>query len=149
MKFDPVPRYSFPCAGFAMSVSDSGIVNIMSRKLGYLAQKQAVQAENVANANTPGYKAKTLVPFTFDDAMKGVSAGMATTDARHIVPASMAGANAGTKTEKAYETVPSGNSVDLEQQMMDVSKTTMDYQASVTILQKFMTLLRSAIGARG
>lgn len=129
-----------------MSISDSGIIRVMSEKMSYLGQKQSVQAQNVANANTPGFKAKEIVPFTFDDAMKDVQKGMVTTNEQHIVPASMAGVNAGTKKARSFETVPSGNSVDLEQQMMEVSKTTMDYQASASILHKFMTLIRLAIG---
>lgn len=129
-----------------MSYTTSGILGLMSSKMSYLGQKQAVQAENVANADTPAYKAKEIVPFTFENAMREVKSGMAVTDPRHIVPASMAGVNAGTKKAQSFETVPSGNSVDLEQQMMEVSKTTLEYQADAAIYQKFMSLLRSAIG---
>lgn len=129
-----------------MSIASSGILGLMSSKMSYLGQKQAVQAENVANADTPAFKAKEIVPFTFENAMREVQSGMRVTDTRHIVPASMAGVNAGTKKAHSFETVPSGNSVDLEQQMMEVSKTTLEYQASASIYQKFMGLLRAAIG---
>lgn len=129
-----------------MSIASGGILGLMSSKMSYLGQKQAVQAENVANADTPGFKAKEIVPFTFENAMREVQSGMRVTDARHIVPASMAGVNAGTKKAHSFETVPSGNSVDLEQQMMEVSKTTLEYQASASIYQKFMGLMRAAIG---
>lgn len=128
-----------------MSMLDSGIVRIMSEKMSYLGQKQAVHAQNVANADTPGYQAKDIVPFTFGDAMKQAQATMATTDPGHIVPASMAGMNVGTKKARSFETVPSGNSVDLEQQMMEVSKTTMEYQADTSILHKFMGMIRLAV----
>lgn len=129
-----------------MSVTNTGILGLMTAKLSYLGQKQAVLAENVANADTPGYKAKEIVPFSFDDAMNQVQRGMVVTDVQHIVPASMVGVNAATKTAKSFETLPSGNSVDLEQQMMQVSSTTMDYQASASIFQKFMSLLKQALG---
>ncbi len=131
-----------------MSVTDSGILRLISSKMAYLGQKQAVHAENVANASTPAYKAKEIAPFTFESALREARSGMAVTDARHIVPASMAGVHAGTKKADSFETVPSGNSVDLEQQMMEVAKTTMDYQASAAVYNKFMALLRSAIGNR-
>jgi len=131
-----------------MSIADSGILGLMSSKMTYLGQKQAVLAENVANADTPSYKAKELTPFTFADAMQSTQAGMAVTDPRHIVPASMAGVNARTKRTESLETLPSGNSVDLEQQMMEVSKTTLDYQASASIYQKFMTMMKIAAGSK-
>ena len=132
-----------------MSLMDGGILSIMSQKMSYLGQKQAVLAQNVANANTPGYKAKELTEFgTFAEAMKSASSGMAVTSDKHIVPASMAGANAVTKKMKPFEILPTGNSVDLEQQMMEVSKTTVEYQADASIYQKFMALLKMAVGNR-
>lgn len=130
-----------------MAVTDSGILQLMSRKMSYLGKREAVLAQNVANANTPGYKAKETVSFeTFAQALQEASGTMKVTQPGHIVPASMAGVNAATKKTRSFETVPSGNSVDLEQQMMEVSKTTMDYQASASIFQKFMAMMRLAIG---
>lgn len=132
-----------------MSLLEGGVVGVMRSKLSYLGQRQAVLAQNVANANTPGYKAKELAPFTsFADTLKGVSAGMSVTNANHITPASMAGVNAATKKMEPFEVVPSGNSVDLEQQMMEVSKTAVEYQADTSILHKFLALFRMAIGSR-
>ncbi len=130
-----------------MSLMDGGILSLMSQKMSYLGQKQAVLAQNVANANTPAYKAKELMPFaSFADTLKSASSGMAVTNDRHITPASMAGVNAATKTMKSFEVLPTGNSVDLEQQMMEVSKTTVEFQADASIYQKFMGLLKLAIG---
>ncbi len=133
-----------------MSMTDSGVLRVMSEKLSYLGKKQAVHAQNVANADTPGYKAREVLPFkTFNEALADVQTGMKVTNPEHIVPASMAGVNAGTKKESSFETVPTGNSVDLEQQMMEVSAATMDYQASVSIMHKFMALLRLAVKSGG
>jgi len=132
-----------------MALMDGGILSLMPRRLAYLGQKQAVLAQNVANANTPGYKAKELASFeTFSDVMKSASSGMSVTNARHIVPPSMAGANAATKPMKSYEVVMTGNTVDLEQQMMEVSKTAVEYQADTSIYQKFIGLLKLAITSR-
>ena len=129
-----------------MALTDSGLLRLMTEKMAYLGQRQAVLAQNVANANTPGYKAKDLAPFSFNDALKETSAGMVVTDPRHIVPASMAGVNAATKKVRSFETVPSGNSVELEQQMMQVSETAVDYQAVTSVYHKIMGLFKTAIG---
>lgn len=129
-----------------MALLDSGLMRMMTDKMSYLSQRQAVLAQNVANANTPGYKAKDLAPLTFDDALQKASDGMTVTNANHILPASMAGVNASTKRARTYETVPSGNSVEIEQQMMEVSKTAVDYQSAAAIYHKIMGLFRTAIG---
>lgn len=132
-----------------MSLMQGGILGLVGNKLSYLTQKQSVLAENVANANTPDYKAKTLESFGsyYDrEITSGTTEAMKTTDSKHIIPASLSGVNSKKKSMASFETVPSGNSIDLEQQMMEVSKTTIDYQAGLAIYQKFTGLFRTAIG---
>jgi flagellar basal-body rod protein FlgB len=128
-----------------MSYSVTGLFDLLTDKMSYLNQKQAVLAENVANVDTPKYKQLELKPYTFGDALKQASVGMAVTDSRHIVPASMAGTNAKTIKSKNTEELPSGNTVDIEQQMMEVSKTSMDYQQATALYHKWVGLFKIAI----
>jgi len=121
-----------------MSLSDTGLLGLLTQKMAYLNQRSAVLAENVANANTPRYKAKDLEPFTFGAALSQFNVGMKVDDPKHIVPPGMAGVNAKTVKTKSFETLPNGNSVDLEQQMMQVSDTSINYQ-TVTALYKQIT----------
>lgn len=111
----------------------SGLMALLTSKIAYLNQRQGVLAENVANADTPGFKARDLEPFTFDSALKQASFEMVTDDPRHIIPASMSGVNAKSTKIKTNETLPSGNSVDLEQEMMKVSQNSVDYQTATSI----------------
>jgi len=125
--------------------SSSGLIEILRQKMSYLNQRQAVLAQNVANADTPGYKSRDLAPFTFGDALKQANMNIATTDSRHIIPASMAGVNAKTVKTKGYETVPSGNTVDVEGQMMEVSKTAIEYKEITSLYRKMTGLLKIAL----
>jgi flagellar basal-body rod protein FlgB len=128
-----------------MSSSLSGLFDLFTQKMSYLNQKQAVLAENVANADTPGYKQLDVKPFSFGDALRQADIGMTVTDPRHIVPASMAGVNAKTFRSKDTETLASGNSVDLEGQMMEISKNTGDYQSVTSLYHKWAGLIKIAI----
>jgi len=128
-----------------MGSSVAGIFDLLTAKMSYLNQKQGVLAENVANTDTPGYKQLELQAFTFGDAMKQANIGMTVTDPRHIVPASMAGVNAKTIESKDTDVSPSGNSVDLEGQMMEVSKTAIDYQKVTSVYHKMLGLMKIAI----
>ena len=125
--------------------NNTGLMGLLVRKMQYDSQRSAVLAENVANVSTPGYKARDLTAFTFGDAMKQASVGMATTDPKHIVPPNMAGVNASTVTAKTLETMPNGNSVDLETQMMEVSKTSVDYQQQISVYKKMMGMMKIAL----
>lgn len=125
--------------------SSLGILDILTQKLSYLNQKQGVLSENIANTDTPGYKQLELKPFSFGDAMKQANMGMSVTDPRHITPASMAGTNAQTVKSKDVDVTANGNSVDMEGQMMEISKTSADYQTVVAVYHKMTGLLKIAI----
>ncbi len=130
-----------------MSFVDSGLTSLLKAKMGYLAQRQRVLAENVSNANTPGYKARDVVPFSFAQALQETSAGMRVTNPRHIVPASMAGGVAVRKAAGS-ETVLSGTSVDVEHQLMEVSKTSLEYQEILGMMKKFGGFWRTVLGSK-
>jgi flagellar basal-body rod protein FlgB len=123
----------------------SGLMALLTRRMSYLNQRQAVLAENVANADTPNYKAHDLTPFTFGDALTQAQVGMTVTNPRHIVPASMAGVNGRSVEVKTSEVLPSGNSVDLEQEMMKVSQTSVDYQTATSLYHKITGMFKIAL----
>jgi flagellar basal-body rod protein FlgB len=125
--------------------SSTDLNALLSQKMAYLNQRQSVLAENVANADTPGYKARDLTPFSFGSTLKQALIGMITTDPRHIVPASMSGVNAKTTKIKTAETTLSGNSVDVENQMMEVSKTAVEYKEVTSIYHKIGALFNIAL----
>ena len=123
----------------------SGLFSLLVQKMAYLNQRQAVLSQNVANSSTPNYKARDLTPFTFGDALKQANVGMTVTNSNHIVPASMAGVNAKSVRAKTYETTLSGNSVDVADQMMEVSKTAIDYKEMTAIYRKMVGLFKIAL----
>lgn len=127
-----------------MNLSGDALMRLLAQKMGYLNQRQSVLAENVANANTQGYKARDLAPFSFSDALNQASAGMKVTDPRHIIPASMDGVNSKTMKTKS-EVLPSGNSVDLEQEMMKVSDTAVNYQLVTSVYHHIASWFRIAV----
>ncbi|MFY9288136.1 MAG: flagellar basal body rod protein FlgB [Alphaproteobacteria bacterium] len=128
-----------------METNSSGLLDLLKQKMSYLNQRQAVLAENVANSSTPGYKARDLSPFSFGDALKQANVGMHVTNSNHIIPASMAGVNAKSIKAKTYETMPSGNSVNVEDEMMKVSKTAVDYKEVSSIYKKISGMLKIAL----
>lgn len=131
-----------------MALEDTGLIRLITQKMAYLGQRQAVLGQNVANADTPGFKPKDLKAFSFNDALREAHGAMKITNAKHVLPASIAGVNSATVKMKSYETVPSGNAVDIEQQMLEVSKTSVDYQATTSILQKFHGLWLTVLGKK-
>lgn len=128
------------------------LLTLMAKRMMWLGQRQKVLAENVANANTGGYKARDLEPMKFKDMVRGASGGgklqMATTNASHIVPK-------GPKAQAAKEVVIdaaaklSGNTVDLEKEVMKVGQTSMDYQFITHLYRKQVAMIKLALGRGG
>ena len=133
-----------------MDFNQLPLFRLIGQRLDYLSQRQAVLAENVANADTPGYQANDLEPFANHVARAQQSARleMATTHPAHINASGgrMAGSADVTGLDDVYEVSPSGNDVNIEQQMIAVAQNAMDHQLALNVYRKQVSLLRMAIG---
>jgi len=142
-----------------MDITDIPLFSMLRSRLGYLSDRQRLIAQNVANAETPGYSPNDLKPFTFDTAMKtqmaSAGGGMAVTQPGHMaLPSSGASGGSGAQKFKAQrirdsETTLDGNSVVLEEEMMKMSDARMSYDAAISFYQKSLNMLRMAARAPG
>jgi len=118
--------------------------------MGHLSERQRLIAQNVANADTPGFAPRDLKPFAFHAQMQGATAAgvQKTADPRHMVSPSARrpGAGQGFRDVKAEisETTLDGNSVSLEEEMLKMSEARMSYDAAIGFYQKSLNLLRLA-----
>ncbi|MCF8504765.1 MAG: flagellar basal body rod protein FlgB [Caulobacter sp.] len=134
-----------------MDISGIPLFAMLRQRLGYLGERQRVIAQNVANADTPGYTPRDLKAFNFTAQVQS-QAGMAMTQpvqtAAGHMPGSMrrmGGATSFRSTTGAdSETTLDGNGVVLEDQMIKMNQSRMDYEAAIGFYQKSMTLLRMA-----
>lgn len=47
-----------------MDVASTDLFNLLDRRLAWIDQRQQVLAQNIANADTPGYQRADIAPFT-------------------------------------------------------------------------------------
>ncbi|MDB5471408.1 MAG: flgB [Caulobacter sp.] len=142
----------------SMNITDIPLFSMLRNRLGYLSDRQNVIAENIANANTPDFVARDLKPFSFDAHMQGVGGAgaggpMAVAAPVMTRPGHMAGTPVRSTNDQTYgkavkagdsETTLDGNAVVLEDQMMKLTETRMEYDAAIGFYQKSMALLRMA-----
>ena len=135
-------RSSLP-AGVASKLSSIYLFEIASQKAQWLSARQTAIAGNVANANTPGYRALDIQPFSA--VLDSSPIEMASTNPAHLSsPQSQAGALRQIEVEPAEQTL-SGNTVNLEQQMINLGDVNRDYTMSANIRRAFHQLLLSAL----
>ena len=134
-----------------MDYSNITLFNIMKSKLETLSERQSVLAQNIANADTPGYKAKDVVEPDFKALLRAGSASqtlrMTTTNPNHI---GFGGATSGSvaviKTQNASETNPNGNNVVIEDEMAKIAANQADYQKVLNLYSKAVSMFKTAIG---
>lgn len=132
------------------------IFTLMKSRLQMLGERQRVIAENVANVSTPGFTPRDIDQKAFSRALEqampqqGAAGGpravsLAVTRPGHIA-APAAGAPMGlTPTASPdAETTLDGNGVVVEEQMMKIAETRMDFETMVGLYQKSLGLLRLA-----
>jgi flagellar basal-body rod protein FlgB len=126
---------------------DLGALDIfkgIAAKMAWLTQRQNVIAQNIANVDTPDYKALDLAQFDFKTLL-GKKLAPARTSQMHLAGLQATGAARTEKERKPYEVTPSGNSVSLEEQMQKASTTGIDFQMITTLYQKNIGLIRTAL----
>src|SRR5919202_7028069 len=111
--------------------------------------RQKLLAENVANADTPGFQPKDLRAPTFapDGAANPGALAIERTDPNHL---SLASSRSGEdqRFARRFEITPSGNAVNLEDEMLKVAQNQSDYQLAASLYQKSLQMLRTAVGRR-
>jgi flagellar basal-body rod protein FlgB len=107
--------------------------------LSWASKRQQALASNVANLDTPGYRAKD---FTFESELAS-SLRLASTSDKHIAPVqeiSTARVIDVGSAEKA-----NGNNVDIERELTEITKNGVQYLTLVQYLNQKIRTLRSAI----
>lgn len=122
-----------------------GAIGVAEQRLRWLEQRQTVLAQNLANANTPGYQPRDVTPF---DAALSRAAGMTRTDARHIAPPGSATGAAARRDRSATERAPDGNAVSLDQQALKVAETDAAQALATAVHRRWTTMFRLTLGNR-
>lgn len=134
-----------------MAISDLPLFAALKDKMHWHETRQTLLAENVANAETPGYRGRDLSAFSIDDHARrsGVTIAAASTNARHFSVGGDKSAAFGAQRMNSFEVMPEGNGVTLEEEMMKVTTNQMDYQAATTLYTRSMRLIKIALGKQG
>ncbi len=144
-----------------MDIGDIPLFAMLRQRLRYLGERQRVIGQNVANADTPGYRPMDLKPFTFKSALDGqmgqpqspmalsgstIALAPVQTTTGHLPGFEPPKPGTAFKSSVAddSETTLDGNSVNLEDQMIKMTDARMQYDAAIGFYQKSLDLLRMA-----
>jgi len=125
----------------AMDADGIGLFNLAERRLSWLDQRQALLAQNIANANTPGFQARDLSPFA--QLVAGAGEKLSVTDPMHLAGAVTTGR---ASQERPRERAPDGNAVSVEEQLTKVADTEGAQSLTTNLMHKYLGLFRTVLG---
>ena len=131
-----------------MDLTQIPLFEMLTRRMSWLNERQKVLAQNIANADTPNYVPRDLEPLDFESLTRSKRLKLATTHVSHVGPRGLDGAAREQRVKRTYEASPTGNEVILEQQLLNVADTRMDYELTTTLYKKSVGLIRIALGRR-
>ncbi|VAW04664.1 Flagellar basal-body rod protein FlgB [hydrothermal vent metagenome] len=137
-----------------MDLKSISLFSSLNQKMDWLTERQKVLAQNIANANTPGYVPRDLKKVSFkahlDQSNATGGLHLQTTDARHMSAAGPSGGNFEIKAQDTEFAIsaPDGNAVALEDELIKMSETQMEYAMAVNLYRKHVSMLKTALGKR-
>ena len=126
-------------------------ISVLSQAMNLRTQRHQVLASNIANADTPNYKARD---FGFEAAMQNAIAGrndaggvgMVRTSTGHI-EGSGAGGPAALKYRSETQSAVDGNTVDMDVERAQITDNALQYQILTQLISEKFKGMRSALAS--
>lgn len=115
-------------------------MTILERLLQQTTARHRVLASNIANVDTPNYRARDV---TFDQTL-GNEMRIAATNPKHLQPASPSGGSTQVTGEEALSWADQ-NSVEMDQEVAKMTQNAMLYEAGVALLKKRIQMFKNAL----
>ncbi|SNY92179.1 flagellar basal-body rod protein FlgB [Cohaesibacter sp. ES.047] len=115
------------------------IMKLANQHQNWLSVREATVAQNVANANTPGYQARDVESFTalFDKAQ----VNMRSTQPGHMSALEHTERTGDVEKKDSWDVTYSGNSVSLEQEMMKVNEIARDHTLTTSVMKSMHKMM--------
>lgn len=114
----------------------------------HAAQRQAVTASNMANADTPGYVARDVVPFKSLVETHSASPLQAMRQTRSAHLTESTNLHSQEADPQNVGIAPNGNSVSLEEEMVKAVDAKRQHDRALAIYKSSLNILRSSLGRR-
>jgi flagellar basal-body rod protein FlgB len=141
---------------FTMDYSSISLFSIMKSKMSTLTERQSVLAQNIANADTPGYKAMDVEEPNFKQSLHNAHSNsaqslhsplqMTATNARHISGGAATSGYMIVKAKTTNEVNPNGNNVVITEEMAKMASNQSEYQKVLNLYSKSVSMFKSALG---
>lgn len=122
------------------------VMALADRRAEWAAVRQAAIAGNVANADTPDYKARDIEPFLADAARTRLQ--LAATRPGHIALSSLEMHASEVEESDSWDVAHSGNTVSIDEELVKSGETQRHHRMALTVLGAFHRMLLDSVSFR-
>ncbi|MCP8896802.1 flagellar basal body rod protein FlgB [Shinella daejeonensis] len=112
---------------------------LASRQAEWLSVRQGVVAGNIANVNTPNFRAKDVTPF--QSVLETTGTRMAATHPGHFTETEMASRVIETRPTEEIGVQESGNTVGLAQELMKEGEVKREFELNAGLVKAFHRMM--------
>lgn len=115
------------------------LFELTTKQAHWLTVRQTVVAGNIAKANTPGYLAQDVTPFSA--VLQQTNTRMAATQAGHFSEDAVASSTTDARRADGFQISPSGNSVSLPDEMAKTAEIKRQYELNTSLVKSFHKMM--------
>ena len=119
------------------------VFQLSSSMANHAGKRQALVAQNIANSDTPDYKAKDLETFN-PDTREQSRFEWSTTRKSHLTPSSVT-SQLNIVQDATAGIEPNGNSVSIDHEMLRAVDVQKQHSRAIAIYKSAMTILRTSV----
>lgn len=119
------------------------LTKLLSQSNSWLSVRQSAVSQNVANANTPGYKSKDVEPFV--SVLDKTQLAMVATNAGHLSGGNNMPTTSKVKKADSWTVTHSGNSVSIEQELLKAGQVQRSHALNTSIAKSFHNMYLSSL----
>jgi flagellar basal-body rod protein FlgB len=122
------------------------VMALADRRADWAATRQAAIAGNIANADTPGYKARDIEPFEAREQKTRLQLTVTRQDHMALSPLEMRAAQV--EEAEAWDVTHSANTVSVDEELMKSGETERHHRMALTVLGSFHRMLIDSVSFR-
>lgn len=130
-----------------MDPTQNTLFELAEHRLAWADQRQALLAQNIANASMPGYQARDARPFA--QTLRNVTGLTPVQTAPGHLIGTIDPIRQSSMTQRPKQRSPDGNAVSLDEQLTKVADTQTMLQMTAAIYKKYLSMFSMALGVGG
>lgn len=129
-----------------MDITEIGLFRLAEQRLAWTDARQKLLAQNVANSDTPAYRAQDLTPFAKTLAAASPAGSPVLTNPMHLAGTAGSGTAQLDVTARPEAKAPDGNAVSMQDELTKIAETDQSQAFVLNLYHSYLGMFSTALG---